>query len=479
MLAFKAVQGAGWLVFSRVVGRLIDFGTLLVLARILTPADFGLAALATSLVAVLDTVLEVPVTQALIRLPSVDKSHLDTGFTLGLIRGSLLAIIVLAAAWPYSLFYREPVLVPLTAVLVLGPIARGFASPGMVYFARELGFKQTFILEVSGKLCASIVATIVVLSGGAYWAIAVNYAIASVGATMVSYVLAPYRPALSLARMSDFARFIGWFSSAQLVSALNWQFDRFLVGALADRPTLGRYAVANDVAVIPTQSIIGPALQPVMAAFSQINTDRERVKLAFLKAARFAMLISLPACIGISLSADLVTDFLLGPKWAGAAPLLSVLALSVAPVAYFQTLYSVSLALDKPSIIFRLNATELCFRVVLIPIGFYLGSVMGTSLARVGLSSLMFIFYLAEVRRLLDLGIREQCSNLWKIAVASGVMATSVWFLRDALAARDLNHILELVFVTMTGAATYTGTLLVLGIRLIAGRGRLELVDRG
>jgi PST family polysaccharide transporter len=478
MLAFKAVQGAGWLVFSRVVGRLIDFGTLLVLARILSPADFGLAALATSLVAVVDTVLEVPVTQALIRLPSVDKSHLDTGFTLGLLRGCLLATIVLAVSWPYSMFYHEPVLVPLTAVVVLGPIARGSASPGMVYFARELGFRQTFILEVSGKLCASLIATAVVLSGGAYWAIAVNYAIASLAGTAVSYVLAPYRPRLSLARMSDFARFIGWFSSAQLISALNWQFDRFLVGALADRPTLGRYAIANDVSVIPTQSIIGPALQPVMAAFSQINTDRERVRLAFLKAARFAILISLPVSVGISLNADLVTDILLGSKWADAAPLLSILALSVAPVPYFQTLYSVSLALDRPSTIFRLNATELCFRIVLIPIGFYLGSIIGVSIARVGLSSLMFGFYLVEARRLLDLGIRQQCSNLWKITLAGGVMAMSVWFLRDALSNRELNHFLELALVAISGATTYMGTLLVLGIRLLAGRGRLELVDR-
>jgi PST family polysaccharide transporter len=174
----------------------------------------------------------------------------------------------------------------------------------------------------------------------------------------------------------------------------------------------------------------------------------------------------------------LVTDLLLGPKWAAAAPLLSVLALSVAPVPYFQTLYSVSLALDRPSIIFRLNATELCFRIVLVPIGFYAGSVMGASFARVALSFLMFIFYLVEVRRLLDLGIGEQCKNLWKIAVAGGAMAVAVWFLREALATRDLNHILELAFVGTTGAVTYMGMLLVLGIRLIAGRGRLELVDR-
>ncbi len=478
MLAFRAIQGAGWLVFSRFVGRIIDFFTLLILARILSPADFGLAALATSLVLMVDTVLEVPVTQALVRLPAIDKSHLDTGFTLGIIRSSLIAVIVLAAAFPFSLFNHEAQLLPLVAVLALGPVARGFASPAMVQFARQLGFRQTFILELSGKLTASIMATVVVLSGGGYWAIAVNSVVASVASTVASYVLAPYRPALSLSRLPNFASFIGWFSSAQLVSALNWQFDRFMVGVLADRPTLGRYAIANDVAVIPTQTIIGPALQPVMAAFSQISSDRARVRLAFLKAARFAMVISVPACIGISLTSDLATDLLLGEKWKEAAPLLSVLALSVAPIPYFQTLYSVSLALDRPNIIFRLNVTDLILRLVLLSTGFYLWSVMGVSFARVALSFLMFGFYLIEVRKLLSLGIRKQLHNLWKVGFAAAVMAICVWFLREGLAARQLNHVIELALVATTGAAAYSATLLLLGVRLIAGRGRLELVDR-
>ncbi|MBB3318316.1 PST family polysaccharide transporter [Rhizobium sp. BK181] len=478
MLAFKAVQGASWLVFSRFVGRIIDFFTLLVLARILSPSDFGLAALATSLVMIVDTVLEVPVTQALVRLPSIDKSHLDTGFTLGIIRSSVIALIIFAAAYPFALFNHETQLLPVVAVMALGPVARGFASPAMVKFARQLGFRQTFILELSGKLTASIAATVVVLSGGGYWAIAVNSVIASIVSSIASYVLAPYRPALSLSRLRDFASFIGWFSSAQLVSALNWQFDRFLVGGLADRATLGRYAVANDVAVIPTQSIIGPALQPVMAAFSQISSDRNRVRIAFLKAARFAMLISIPACIGISLTSDLATDLLLGQKWKEAAPLLSILALSVAPIPYFQTLYSVSLALDRPNIIFRLNTTDLLLRLVLLSLGFYLGSVTGVSFARVALSFLMFGFYLNEVRKLLGLGIGEQLYNLWKVGFAAAVMATAVWLLRDEVAGQQLNHVVELALVIATGAAAYGVTLLLLGMRLIAGRGRLELIDR-
>ncbi|MDK4725517.1 oligosaccharide flippase family protein [Rhizobium phaseoli] len=478
MLAVKALKGAGWLVFSRFVGRIIDFFTLLVLARTLTPADFGLAALATSLVVVIDTMLEVPVTQALVRLPTIDKSHLDTGFTVGLIRGVLIGTIVLAAAWPYSWINHDSHLVLLVAVLALGPISRGLTSPAMINFARQLGFRQTFILESSGKLSASIIAIFVVLSGGAYWAIVANFVIASFASPVVSYVLAPYRPAFSLARLPDFAGFIGWFSSAQLISALNWQFDRFLIGALADRTTLGRYAVASDVAVIPTQSLIGPALQPVMAAFSQINADRARVRQAFLKATRFAMLISAPACVGISLTADLATELLLGAKWVHAAPLLSLLALAVAPIPYFQTLSSVSVALDRPYVIFRLNAVDLCFRVLLISIGFYLGSVTGVSLARIALSTLMFAFYLNEARRLLELSIIAQLKNLWKVAVAVTAMAIMVWLLRDELAGRNYPHVLELGLTIAVGAATYAAALLLLGVRLIAGHGRLELFDR-
>jgi len=478
MLAFKAMQGAGWLVFSRFVGRLIDVFTLFVLARILAPADFGLAALATSFVVIIDTVLEIPVTQALVRLPAIDKSHLDTAFTIGLIRSALIAVIVLAAAWPFAYFNQEAMLLPLVAVLALGPISRGLASPAMVQFARELGFRQTFILEFSGKLSASIIATLIVLAGGAYWAIVANFVIASAASTIASYVLAPYRPTLFLGRLTDFVGFIGWFSSAQLISALNWQFDRFLIGSLADRSTFGRYAVASDVSVIPTQSIIGPALQPVMAAFSQISDDRVRTRIAFLKAARFAMLICVPLCIGMSLTSDLTTTLLLGQKWSEAAPILSLLALSVAPISYFQTLYSVSLALDRPDVVFRLNAIDLGIRLLLLPLGFYLGSIMGVSVARILLSSLMFAFYLGATRSLLALGIQEQLRNLWKVAFASAVMAISVLFLREGLGAQHFHPVVELAFATSMGATAYIGTLLLLGIRLIAGRGHLDLVDK-
>lgn len=477
MLAFKAFKGAGWLVFSRFVGRMIDFVTLLIFARILSPADFGLAALAMSLVMVVDTVLEVPVTQALVRLERLDRSHLDTGFTLSVMRSGLIAVIVMIAVWPFSAVNHEPLLVPLGTVLAIGPIAKGFYSPAMVHFTRELGFRQTFVMEFSGKLCAFVVAVATVLLGGSYWAIVANFVTASVTATAVSYLLAPYRPAFSLARFHDFAGFIGWFSSAQLVSALNWQFDRVLVGIVAGKAALGRYAVASDISVVPTQSLIGPALQPVMAAFSLIASDPARMRLAFLKAARFAMAASIPASVGVSLTADLVTRLLLGEKWADAAPLLTLLSLSVAPIPYFQTLYSASLALDRPGILFRLNSMDLLLRVLLVSAGLSVLSVEGAGIGRVVLSSIMFVVYLDAVRRLLSLGIRDQLRNLWKIAAATLVMVACVLAFRREMATWAVNDVVELVLVVTVGAVSYIGTLLSLGMRLAIGKGRLELFD--
>lgn len=479
MLAMKTIKGAGWLVFSRLLGRLIDFFTLLILARILTPADFGMTALALTLIVIVDTVLEIPVTQALMRLKDLDKSHLDTGFTLGVLRSLLTTAVILAAVWPFSMLYNDNRLIPLVAVLAIGPIARGLYSPNMVHFMRGMNFQQAFIAELAGKLCAVTVAIATVIWGGGYWALAANTVVAPLATTIASYVLAPYRPSLSLSRFADFSSFTGWFVSAQVVSALNWQFDRVLLGRFVDRATLGQYTVARDLAVFPTQSLIGPAMPPVMAAFSKFDSsDHGRLQLAFLKTARFAMLISAPACIGISGTADLIVAVLLGPKWHDAAPLLQLLALTVLTIPYFQTLSSFSLAVDRPIVLFKLNTIDLGLRIPFITIGLYFFSVVGVIVARGLISAVMFAFYLLYARQLAGVSVFAQLKNIWKVALAAAVLAASVFLLRHVLAPLEFNVVIELTITAAVGAAVYVGTLFGCGVRLLVAPGRLELTDR-
>jgi PST family polysaccharide transporter len=229
---------------------------------------------------------------------------------------------------------------------------------------------------------------------------------------------------------------------------------------------------------MPTQSLIGPALQPIMAAFARIKAEDQRLRLAFLKAARFSMLASVPCSLGIALTSDLIVEVLLGPKWHGADWLLSLLSLSVMATPYFQTLYSLSLALGRPEVIFRLNLYDLAIRTPAVIIGFLQWGAIGMAAARLVAAAIMAAFFLRWLRSLLTIGIAEQLLNIWKIAVAAAVMTAGVLGLRGILSPWHLPAPAELALAAALGASLYGLTLLACGMWLAIGAGRLELSDR-
>lgn len=466
MLTMKTILGAGWTVSSRLTGRLIDFGTVLVLARTLTPADFGLTALAMTLTVIADMVLEIPIIASLTRLDHVEKSHLDTAFTLGALRGLVLAVVILAAAWPFSRIYNDSRLIPLVAVIAIGPIARSLYSPAMVNYIRNMSFRQVFLAEISGKIAAFVVAVSVIHLGGGYWAIAANSVSAPLAAMTISYFIAPYSPKFSLEKFSDSSAFLGWLSMSQVVAALSWQFDRILLGYFVTRADLGRYAMASDMSVLPMQSLIGPAMQPVLAAFSKIHHDRDRLRRAYSKASHFTMMLAAPACVGMSLTSDLIFNVLFGPKWAEAAIYLQWLALATLLSAFYQPLYSLALATNRTSVVFRLGLIELCSKIVLMSLGLYFYSIMGVIAARGIVSVILFILSLRAARHLVGTDAAAEVAHLWKVGALCALMAALVITLRHELAAHHLNVTLEFAITSAFGAIAYVGTLFMLGVRL-------------
>ncbi len=465
MLSRKALLGAGWTVSSRLGGRAIDFVTILVLARVLTPADFGLIALATTLISILDTILEAPLSQALTRVKVLERAHFDTAFTVGLMRGLVLSLVVLIGAWPFATFFHDPRLVGLVAVLAAGPAARSLYSPAMVMFVRELRLGRVFSAEISGKIVAAASAITLSALGAGYWAIAASSVISAVVPTMLSYVLAPYRPRLTLTKFADFSSFLGWFSCAQIVAAINYQIDRVMLGSFVSKADLGRYTMAGDLAVLPTQSLVGPAMQPLMAAFSTIIDDQERVRGAYLKASRFTMMLVLPVCVGMSLTADLTVKVLLGPQWDQTAVYLRWLALATALGAYMQPLYSLSLALNKAKVIFRFALIELFVKSTLIAAGLYWFSLMGAVMARGAVSVIMFIVTLVLAKEVAGIQILRELRNLSQPFVACVVMAAVVLVLRMQVDPALPNAFLELILIGAVGAATYAAALFAMGFR--------------
>ena len=465
MLSTKTIIGAGWLIASRLSGRMIDFGTVIFLARALTPADFGLAALAASLIAIVDTALEIPLTQALTRLRTIDDAHLDTAFTLGICRGAVLSAVLLTAAWPFAMIYNDMRLAPLVCVFALGPVARSLYSPAMVRFVRDISFKQAFSVEIAGKLAAATTAISLAHLGAGYWAIVANSVTAFITTGILSHVIAPHRLRFSFARFSDFKGFVGWFSSAQLLAAASWQVDRGILGYFVSKATLGKYTMASDLSLLPTQSVIGPAMQPVMAAFSRIADDRERLAGAYLRAATFTMMVAVPIGVGISLTSDLIVRVMLGAKWMETAGYLRWLALATMLSAAYQPLCSLALATNRPAIVFRFSLFEISIKALFVALGYYSYSLMGAVAGRGAVAVIMAVMVLFAARRMVGISLAAQLGGYWRVAAAASVMSAAVLGLRHALAPEHLPQIAELIASAGTGAAVYLGMLFALGVR--------------
>ena len=330
----RTAKAASLLVLTKICAKGIDFVALLIFARYLGPAEFGVVAVAMTVVLILESVFELPLAQALVRLPELKQDHYDTAFTLGLLRGICIALIFSAVSYPLSKFNSDARLIPLLCVLGFAPAFRGMVSPRMVDYVRNIDFRRDLAIEIIGKVGAVAVAIPVVLLTRSYWALAINVLLVPMIMLIASYVFAPYRPRVSFAAWKDFSSIIGWNSISQLMAAVNWQVDRLMLGRYSSKSEYGRFAIASDLAGLPYQVLVVPMVRPFLAAFATLAGDVKELLRTYLKGSGAIVTIAAPILGCAALFSEPLVNFVLGEKWSGASEMLRWLAVAgIAPLA--------------------------------------------------------------------------------------------------------------------------------------------------
>jgi PST family polysaccharide transporter len=426
MIGRKVAQGSVMMVGGRLLTRLIDLMTLLVLARVLHPTDFGLVAIAMSLLLIAETALDLPLFEALVRLPTITREDFDTAFTLSLIRSAVLGGLLAAAAWPFAHFYNNPRLVALLCVLGLSSISRGLYSPCVAGYHRELSYWRDLVMEVGGKATGFAVSTATALLTGSYWAIALGTVACPIMQVAISYIVAPYRPRLTLARLRVFKGFLGWLSAAQMITAVNWQFERLLLGKIQSTKNLGLFSTANDVAMIPFMALFGPLMRPLLAAFSMLRDDRPRLARSYQAVSTGIVTIGLPLMVGECLLAEPAVRMILGRQWLGSVPFLHWLALSTIPALMALASGSLVMSLDETKVMFRRNLLEFCVKFPVAVIGVLTFGFFGVIFARFASELVTGIYGLMVVKRRLNLPISSQLFTFWRSAASTLVMILPV-----------------------------------------------------
>jgi PST family polysaccharide transporter len=462
-MSHRTTAGATVLVGSRLIARCIDLATLMVLARLLSPADFGLVAIAMSVIMVTEAVLELPVWQALVRLP-MTRTHFDTAFTLAVLRSLVVVLILFAIAWPVARIYGEDRLIPLVCALAFAPASRSLGSARMIEYAKKLDFRREFVLEFTGKIVAFIISVSLAWWTRSYWSLAAGTIAAPITMVILSYLLAPYRPRLTLQKWRAFASFLGWSTAAQAVNAFNWQIDQLLLGRLVNPIELGRFSMAANLAVLPSQVIVARVLSPLMVTFSLIRKDRRRLTLAYQNSATTMVAAGIPVMVGISAISEPLIRLILGEQWVEAAPILRWLSLAAIPAFFFAPLAPLSMALNRTKIFLRLSLIELVFKLPIVVAGAVYYGVTGVVVARLATAFFVAGCSALAVRQLIGLPLHTQAFSPWRPILSGLAMALAIMPMEDWLAnVRGLLPlILGLTAVVFVAAVVYGGSIFML-----------------
>ncbi|ARM89738.1 polysaccharide biosynthesis protein [Rhizobium sp. CIAT894] len=445
-----------WTISGKFLARLLDFVSLLVLARLLSPADFGLVAIATSVLVIVETILDLPLTQALMRQPSPSQEMFATAFTLSLLRGAAISLLMILISWPMAVIYGDPRLFSLVAVLSIAPAMRSMISPRMVLFMQRFDFKREFALDLITKGSTLLFGVGVAVTTGSYWGLAVGAVAGPTAAMITSYVFAPMRPALSLSEWKHFQDMISWNTVSQVLNSINWQLDRLLLPRFTGLSTFGAFSVADNIAGIPYQTFVGPLLRPLMAAFSTVE-DRRNLVVAYLKATNAITFVAAPVLIALAMLAAPTVRILVGEKWASAAPILQWLCLVSLLGLPTNIMPALAMVLDNTrSLAFRMFA-EFAVRVPVTILGIAYFQVEGALGARIIAVLVAYAASLVLTRRLIGASLVAQLNSFCRPLAASLPMIAFLLWVQPMLAPMPVgfNLIASLALCGGTAAAIF------------------------
>ena len=462
-------KGAAWMLLARFAERCIGLVSLLVLARVLVPADFGLVAMGMSVIAFVELASTFGFDLALIQREHLTRAHYDTAWTLQIVFGLLCAAIIAIFAYPSAWFYNEPRLVAVMLVLALGRAVQSFENIGTVDFRRQMNFSREFSFSAQKKIIAFAVTVSLALVYESYWALVAGSVTGRLAGLVLSYRMQPYRPRFSLAARAELFSFSGWIFLVGLAGFASQRSPHFVVGRRLGSAPLGLYTVGSEIALLPVTDMIAPVSRAVFPGFARMASRPDTLRQGFIDVIRVVWIVALPASFGVAAVAQPLVRALLGNKWEEAVVIVQVLALAGALHAATSNHYSAWLALGKTRIVFMMEALHF---IVLLPLLLALirtFGVVGAAYAELFATTISITVECFLISRVLALPRWTYLSGLWRPLVASLVMAAAVVLLvRELAAGVVVQPVLQLVIAIPVGAMAYIGALTLLW--LVSGR---------
>ena len=339
-LKAKVIRGGVARLCAQGVSFILRLGSLMILARLLSPRDFGLVGMVTAFTGVLTLFRDFGLSSAAVQRTTVTDEQISTLFWINMLLGAALGLITLAMAPAIAAFYHEPELFAVTAVLAAGFLFNAAGIQHSALLQREMRFTALAVINVVSLTVGIAIAIYGAKVGYGYWALVLMTVTPPIISTLGFWLTTGWIPGVPRERagIRSMMHFGGSLTLIGLLGYIANNADKVMIGRFWGVDAIGIYGRAYQIVSIPTDNLNSAIGEVAFSALSRLQNQPVHFRSYFLKGFSLVLGLTLPVTIACGLFADDIVSVFLGPRWNEAATMVRLLAPTIAIFAIINPL---------------------------------------------------------------------------------------------------------------------------------------------
>ncbi len=325
----STLRGITWLSSFRAITRILSFVKIAVLARVLTPTQFGVFGIASLVLSLLEILTETGINIVLIQTKKEIDGYINSAWVVSIIRGFIVSALILLSAPFIASFFNSPSSLNIILFISLVPLIRGFINPAVIKFRKDLNFNYEFWFRTTLFLVDAAVSVVAALLTNSVYSLIYGLLAGAVLEVILSFILIKPRPIFKIEKkyFDEIFHKGKWVTAYGIFNYLAGNLDNIGVGKILGSSSLGIYQVAYKISILPISEVSDVVSQVVFPVYMKIGEDINRVRTAFVKTIILMFVGSLLVGGVIFFFPTLLITTILGSQWLSAVPVLKVLSL--------------------------------------------------------------------------------------------------------------------------------------------------------
>jgi O-antigen/teichoic acid export membrane protein len=448
--------GILWTGISQFSTQVFRFIVIIILARLLSPEEFGIVGLAAIFIGFISTVNELGLSAAIIQRKDVDETHLSTSFWASVGTGITLFVLTVLVSPFVADFFQEDLVQPILIITAMGLIIGSFSVVHRALLEKSIKFKKITIAEVCAAFVSGIVSILLAIGGYGVWSIVFGGLAGNFISVIILWKISAWRPSLkfSFAHFKELFGFGGHVMGSRLLNYIDSNMDYLVVGKLLGTAALGYYTLAYHLITFPLHKISTIVTRVTFPAFSTIQDDNDTLRKGYLKVVRYISLITFPMLAGMFVVAPEFVVVVFGTKWAPMILPLQILCLAGALKSVGTTVSSILLSKGRADIQFKWNI----FTAIVLPIAVIIGAnygIVGVAGAVTCMAVFLFLIIQKITNKLIDLSMYSYLKAIYPAIIGSITLIVGVEIYQQMMAIYNVPAIGMLVSSALIGIIVY------------------------